>query len=182
MVTQEQANAMAAAARREEAAKAMPDSELEELKAKAAKADELERANMTETERLQKELATEQQSKARLEGTIADVMISADVKTKAVMAGIIDPEAALALIDRGKVRYTPEEGVTGTDEALTNLVAAKPYLKGTPASNPAPNMNRGPGDPANTPVPLTEAQRATAQRMGIPEDKYAESLAGNRTQ
>lgn len=167
--TQEQMNANAAAARREEAAKY---ADHDELKARAAKADELERERLTETERLQKDLAIEQQQTARLQGNIAEAMISAEIKVTSTTMGFVDTDAALALIDRSQVAYTTEGGVTGVKEALATLLEAKPFLKGTVPPTPV-NMNAGPGRPGSTPAPLTESERATAQRMRIPEDKFA---------
>jgi len=171
--TQDDINKAAAAARREESAKY---SDYEALKTQAAEGAELKRQQMTAEQKMSSDLATEQAKTARLEGSIADTMISAEVRVRAAAMGIVDPDAALLLIDRSSVVYTSADGkVAGVDEALTVMLEAKPYLKGT-ALPVIPTLNGGPGNPGPTPKPLTEEQRTMADHMKIPHDIYARGL------
>jgi len=100
-------------------------------------------------------------------------MIASEVKVRASQLGIIDPDAAYLLLDRSNVRYGEDGGVTGVDEALTQLLEDKPYLKGSP--NRAPNLNPQSGEPAPT-LRLTDDQREAARLMGITEEDYAKGL------
>jgi len=158
-LTQEDINRAAAAARRETEAKF---ADYEQLKAQAAEGAELKRSQLTEMERVTKDLATEQATTARLQGSIADTMISAEVRVRAAAMGIIDPDMALLAIDRAAVVYD----------------SAKPYLKGS-VPTAIPNLNGGPGKAGPTPVQLTDSEKAVAARMGMTEESYALSK-GNK--
>jgi len=175
-LTQEDINRAAAAARRETEAKF---ADYEQLKAQAAEGAELKRSQLTEMERVTKDLATEQATTARLQGSIADTMISTEVRVRAAAMGIIDPDMALLAIDRAAVVYDSADGkVKGVDEALASLVVAKPYLKGS-VPTAIPNLNGGPGKAGPTPVQLTDSEKAVAARMGMTEESYALSK-GNK--
>ena len=104
---------------------------------------------------------------------ISAAMIASEVKVRASQLGIIDPDAALLLVDRANVRYSEEDGVTGVDAALTQLMEDKPYLKGQ--SNRAPNLNPQSGEPAPT-LRLTEGQREAARLMGMTDEEYAQGI------
>jgi hypothetical protein len=165
--SQEDLNRMVGEARRKEREKY---ADYEAYKARAAKADELEQEKLTETERLQQK-ATEAGKKAEdAETRISAMAIRTDIQMKAVLKGIVDPEAAVALIDRAGIQYA-DERVTGVDEALDALVAAKPYLV---AQRRAPNMDNGRQSPS-TPLKLTDAERATADKFGISHEDYAKN-------
>ena len=127
-----------------------------QLKDRAAKADELEQAQLSEQEKLEARAAEAERKAASAADQIAAAMIASEVKVRAAQLGIIDPDAALLLVDRANVRYSEEDGVTGVDAALTQLLEDKPYLKGTP--NRVPNLNPQSGEPAPT-FRLSEDQR-----------------------
>jgi len=88
-----------------------------------------ENSKKTEVERLTEE-------KTRLEREIVDrdtaqtvLAIKTEVRLQAQKKGIIDPDAAYALVDLTQIEY--EDGkVTGVDKALNNLIKDKPYLSG----------------------------------------------------
>ncbi len=167
--TQEEVNVIAGRARIEERQK-YPD--YDDLKTRAAKADELERAQLTEVDRVRQDLAVEQRKNLDAEGRIASTMITTEIRVKAVQRGIVDPDAAVALLDRSHVAYTEEAGVAGVDAALDALVMAKPYLKGQAFS---PNLNPG-GGTAPKPVTLTAEQKEAAVKLGVTEQNYAKHL------
>jgi hypothetical protein len=100
-------------------------------------------------------------------------MIASEVKVRASQLGIIDPDAALLLVNRANVRYSEGDGVTGVDEALTQLMEDKPYLKGAP--NRAPNLNPQSGEVAPT-MRLSEEQREAAKLMRMTEEEYSLGL------
>ena len=167
--TQEDMNRVSAQIRKETRAQF---SDYNDLKQRAARADELEQAQLSEAEKLAQRAAEAEKAADEANQKIATAYISSEVKVKAAQAGIIDPDAAYVLMDRSGVTYDPDNGVTGVDEAITQLLEEKPYLKGTPRS---PNLNPETGQP--TPVlRLTEAQKEAAQFMHISEEQYARGL------
>jgi hypothetical protein len=146
----------------------------DKLKARAKVADTLEAASLTEKEKAERAAAEWQRKATDAEARAADTAIRADIRVKAVQRGIVDPDAAVALIDRSGIAYSAEEGVKGVAEALEALVTSKPYLKGGVA--PAPNINPGgAGQPAARPK-LTDVQRDAARRMGMKEEDYAKHI------
>jgi len=144
-----------------------------QLKERAAKADELEQAQLSEAEKLEARALEAERKAATAADQIANAMIASDVKVRASQLGIIDPDAALLLVDRTNVRYSEDSGVTGVDAALTQLLEDKPYLKGQP--NRAPNLNPQSGEPAPT-LRLSDDQREAARLMGMTEEDYAQGI------
>lgn len=61
-------------------------------------------------------------------------LIRSEVKFLSAELGIVDPEAAYALMAKDGVKVNDDGTVEGVKEALQNLVNEKPYLKGQPAS------------------------------------------------
>ena len=144
-----------------------------QLKERAAKADELEQAQLSATEKLEAR-ASEAERQATTAGErVANAMIASEVKVRASQLGVIDPDAALLLLDRTNVQYSEDSGVTGVEAALTQLLEDKPYLKGAP--NRAPNLNPQSGEPAPT-LRLSEDQREAARLMGMTDEEYALGL------
>lgn len=62
-----------------------------------------------------------------------DRLIAAEVKTASIELKIVDPDAALALMDKSKIKVDDKGNVTGVKEALDALTKAKPYLVGKAA-------------------------------------------------
>jgi ethanolamine utilization microcompartment shell protein EutS len=56
-------------------------------------------------------------------------LIRAEVKAVATELGLVDAEAALALMDRSGVKIVDDGSVEGVKEALEALVSVKPWLK-----------------------------------------------------
>ena len=167
--TQEQVNQMMGKTRREERGKF---SDYGTLKDRAAKADELEQAQLTEKERLEARVEQAEKQAQAADQRIAETLISTAIQVQAGQMGVVDPEAASLLIDRSNVRYSAENGVSGVEDALTQLLESKPYLKPT---NRSPNINPEGGQPDN-PVRLTAAQREAAKYLGMTEEQYSKGL------
>jgi len=144
-----------------------------QLKERAAKADELEQAQLTEVERVQQRAADAEKAATDANSKLADALIASEVKVKAVQLGVIDPDAAYLLMDKTGIQYDADQGVAGVDEALTQLLESKPYLKGQP--NRVPNLNPQSGEPAPT-LRLSEEQREAARLMGMTEEDYAQGI------
>ena len=144
-----------------------------QLKERAAKADELEQAQLSEAEKLEARALEAERKAASAAEQVSTAMIASDVKVRASQLGIIDPDAALLLVDRTNVKYSEDSGVTGVEDALTQLLTDKPYLKGTP--NRAPNLNPQAGEVAPA-LRLSEDQREAARLMGMTDEQYAQGL------
>ena len=102
----------------------------------AAKVDEeRKKAAMTETERLkaEKEEAEARAAKALAEAN--EILVRAEVKATAAEMGLVDGDAAYALVDRDSIELKDGK-VKGVKEALEALVKAKPWLQGERKGGP----------------------------------------------
>lgn len=163
--TQDEVNTMMGRVRAEERGKYK---DYPDLKKRAAVADKLENDKLTEREKLEQQLAAAQRQAIDTDARIAAVAIRAEVRLRATQKGVVDPDAAYALIDRTGILYE-DDNVKGVDAALDALIASKPYLKGSLPI--APNLNPG-GNPGPAPVKLTDAERTTARRFGMTDEQY----------
>lgn len=167
--TQEEVNVLVGRTRQEVRAQF---GDYDKLKERAATADKLESAQLSEKDRLSKQLAEAQRKAADTELRVAETAINAEIRLTASRMGLIDPDAAAALVARTGISYA-EDRVTGVDEALTALVASKPWLK---AVAKAPNLNAGEGHPSPAPVKLTPEQLAVAAKLGVKPENYAKHV------
>jgi len=168
--TQEEVNRMVGQARREVRGQF---SDYSDLKTRAARADELEQAQLTEAERLTQRATDAEKQTAEANTQLTNALISSEVKVKAVQLGIIDPDAAYLLLDKSSVKYDAKDGVTGVVDALTQLLEDKPYLKG--AAGRIPNINPEGGQAAPA-LRLTADQQEAARLMGMTEEEYSQGL------
>ena len=166
---QTQINRMQAQTKRETRAQF---ADYSDLKTRAARADELEQEKLTDTEKMEARAVEAERKVADAQQQIASAMIASEVKIRASAMGIVDPDAAFLLLDRTNVRYDADGGVSGVDDALTNLIEAKPYLR---SNNRTPNINPESGQPV-APVRLTTQQREAAGYMGLTDEEYAQGL------
>jgi len=167
--TQDEVNRMTAQSRREERGKF---ADYSELKARAAKADEMEEAQLSDAQKLEARAIEAERKAGEAQGQIASAMIASEVKVRASALGVIDPDAAYLLLDRSNVRYDADNGVSGVDDALTSLLEAKPYLR---SNNRTPNINPESGQPVTT-VRLSVDQREAARLMGLTDEEYAQGI------
>nr|DAI35527.1 MAG TPA: minor structural protein [Caudoviricetes sp.] len=58
------------------------------------------------------------------------LIVAAEIKSLGAQMGLLDPDAALLLMDRKGVKVEDSGAVTGAKEALESLKEAKPYLFG----------------------------------------------------
>ena len=168
--TQEEVNRMVGQARREIRGQF---SDYGDLKTRAARADELEQAQLTEAERLTKRATEAERQTAEANTQLTNALISSEVKVKAVQLGIVDPDAAYLLLDKANVKYDTKDGVTGVEDALTQLLEDKPYLKGAVGRTPNINPQGGQAAPA---LRLSADQQEAARLMGLTEEEYSQGL------
>lgn len=117
-----------------------------ELKKIKAQQEESKLAKLEE-EKKHEELANTWKQKAQdAEQRAQQVLVSAEVKTKAVMQGLVDPDAVLALIDKSKIEVAEDGSITGVDEALSSLVESKPWLKSDQNQKRPIGSSSNPGD------------------------------------
>ena len=77
-----------------------------------------------------------------------DRLIAAEVKTASIELKIVDPDAALALMDKSKIKVDDKGNVIGVKEALDALTKAKPYLVGKATGAWGDKQGGGAGDQA----------------------------------
>jgi hypothetical protein len=116
------------------------ESQVEELQSKVK---EYEDADKSALEKLTEEKAELEKKVAERDRLVADTAIKAEVKTEAAGMGIIDPDAAFALIDPSAVGYDDGE-VKGVKKALEKLIKEKPYLIEKTAPPPSPGAGGEP--------------------------------------
>ena len=167
--TQDEVNRMMGQARRDARSQF---SDYSELKSRAAKADELEQANLTEAERLEARVSDAEKRATDAQGQVSSAMIASEVKVRATQMGIVDPDAAFLLLDKKNVAYNVTDGVSGVDDALAQLLEDKPYLR---AGNRTPNLNPETGQAA-PPVRLSADQREAARLMNLTDEEYSQGL------
>ena len=91
-----------------------------------------------------------------------DRLISAEIRNAGSQLGLIDPDAAFALMDRSSVRVEDDGSVTGVRESLQELLRAKPYLAGgaSGSTGRAGNFPRADSDAAGYAARLAQARGA----------------------
>ncbi len=117
--------------------------------------EEKKKAAMTEAERLKAEKEEAEKKAQDAMSKANEVLLKAEVKQAAVDLGIVDPDAAYALMDREDVEIG-DGTIKGVKEALTQLLASKPWLKRAP-EKPSVGAPSNPGEPTTT---YTRAQLA----------------------
>lgn len=102
--------------------------ELDKLKA------ETEAAKLSETEKLQKQLAELQKAHDTISRQSQERIISYEVRLQAAQMGIVDPDAAAKLLDWSEIEYDDNGTPKNVNDLLKALIKAKPYLAGKAAS------------------------------------------------
>lgn len=111
---------------------------VDELKAAAKEAMEAKQAAKSELEKAQERIKALEQERDQVMAQAQQAMLAAEVARLSAKLGIVDPDAALALMDRSGIEFKDGK-VHGVEEALTDLLKAKPYLK----ANTAPVQGGG---------------------------------------
>lgn len=121
----------------------------DDLKAKAARADELEAAGQSELERLQTKVQTLEQERdaAKADADTArsdaqNLKVEAEIR-KALPQDVVDPDVFLKLLPRDQVTVGDDGQVTGHEDAIKALSEAHPFLVGTSTQRTAPGPRDG---------------------------------------
>lgn len=150
--------------------------EVKNLKARAAKLDEIEAAQLSEQQKLEKErdeaLAKGDSAQSKLQQAHLLVALAAPE------LGIVSPKAAAKLIDGVEFNEDGEPTNLG-DPADENSLIGKflsdhEFLKGKPTPSPAPSTDGGEGGDG-TPPNLTAEEIKFAESMGMTPEEYAKN-------
>ena len=135
---------------------------LSELRDKSKKFDEAQaKATEAETKALEeqgkfKELSEKQTATiAELQNQLKTSTVNQAVTNKLAPLGVVDLEAALALIDRSKIEVAEDGTISGVDEAIETLKTGKSYLfnAGGGTTNPTVGTPSNPGNGGGTSGP-----------------------------
>lgn len=116
----------------------------DDIKAKAARFDELEASQKTE---LEKERAAREASDKKAADAVTranDALMRSAVIAAASKANVVDADAAFALIDKSKLTVSDDGSVIGVDDTLKALLVERPFLVGK-ATSPTPTGDAGGG-------------------------------------
>jgi type IV secretory pathway VirB10-like protein len=141
------------------------------------KAEEYERSQLTEQERVAADLeAARGLSKAQAE-TITRLQLQNEVLARTSAHGIVDADAAYRLLDQSQVVYEDGRPVN-VDQLLETLVTNKPWLKGsgTP-SVPLPDVQptNAPRVPPST-LTIDDIKKMTPQQINARWDEVSRVL------
>ena len=167
--SQEEVNRMMGQARRDARSQF---SDYSELKTRSEKLGEMEQAQLTEGQRLEARVADAEKQASDAQEQVAQAMIASEVKVRATQMGVVDPDAAFLLLDKKNVVYNTTDGVTGVNDALTQLLEDKPYLR---SGSRTPNLNPETGQ-ASPPMRLTADQREAAKYLGMTDEQYSKGI------
>lgn len=102
-------------------------------------------AQMTEAERYKSRASDLERQVSDLTRSHQERAVKYEVQLHAAKLGIIDPDAAVKLLDLSQLDYDDDGTPKNAGKLLADLIKAKPYLAGTPASgsvaNPARNTS-----------------------------------------
>lgn len=100
----------------------------EDLKARAAKADELEAAQRTDAEKQAARTAELERKDATNTTAVQEARLENAVLRSAGKVGIVDPDAAVKLLDHSAIEYDSDGKPTNIEKLLKQLIEERPYL------------------------------------------------------
>lgn len=103
---------------------------VEVMKEAAKKAKELEEQSKTELEKEKSRAERLEQENSEIKEKANQKLINAELKVFAAQFGFVDPQDAVALVDRAEIQVSEEGVVSGAKEAIEALAKSKPHLTG----------------------------------------------------
>lgn len=100
----------------------------DELKQKAEQFDKLEADRMSELEKATRRAADLERELAATSQARQESVLRAAVVSEAAKRNVIDPDAALALIDRASLEFDTEGNPTNVAQAMDSLLEQRTYL------------------------------------------------------
>lgn len=124
----------------------------EDLKAKAARLDEVEAANLSELEKAQKAAADAAAELDRIRTEAQEARLTAAILAEVAKADrkVVDPEAALRLLDRSTLELGEDGVPTNTADAVDALLEARPFLVSSVGGSARGNADQGARKPGPT--------------------------------
>jgi hypothetical protein len=136
-----------------------------------ARLKEHEEAQLSELEKAQKRADDLAAQLADREAREREMRLRLGVHQLAPTLGIADTDIALALLDVGKVEYDDGGDPKNLADLLTDLLEAKPLLKGQPP-RPTGSTDAGAGSGAKPPPQLTADELEAARSLGMDPERY----------
>lgn len=104
-------------------------------------------AALTDAEKLQQRLAELETAHATAQKTHLERVVRYEVMLKANKLGVVDPEAAVKLLDWPALEFDEEGQPTNTEKVLKDLLKTYPFMlkpaPGATGNGAAPNINAG---------------------------------------
>jgi hypothetical protein len=126
-------------------------------KAVTARLKALEDANLSEQEKLTRHAKRLEAELGQAREDMRDRINRYEVQLAAGKLGIVDPEAAVKLLDWSVLEYAEDGSPKNVTAALTALVEARPWLKTQePAAAPPPGQPARTANPARQTTPPAE--------------------------
>jgi hypothetical protein len=148
----------------EQLAAAFQHPRFKSLNERAKKADELEQAAKDAAEAAAKEQGkfeelykTANERATTLEGQLKQTRIENAVTLEAAKLGVVDPVAAVKLLDQSNITVGDDGTISGVAEAVKALQTASPYLFKTPAQGSV-GSGTNPAGGGNTQAEFTYTQ------------------------
>lgn len=111
-------------------ARTTPPADYDELKQKAERLAEIETANQTELEKAQNRAADLERQANEATERAREALLRSAVVAEAARKNVVDPDAAVALLDRTTLELDDDGSPKNIAEAMDALLKAKPYLAG----------------------------------------------------
>ncbi len=136
--------------------KATPPADYEDLKARAAKLDEIEAANLSELEKANARAEKAEQESAAALDAANKRLIQAEILAEATTQKALKPEHMHRLIDTGQVTVGDDGQVTGAKEAVEGFLKANPEYVGS--GRPGGSADQGARDGTTGVKQVTEVE------------------------
>lgn len=111
-------------------AKSTPPADYEDLKAKAAKLDEIDEQNKTELEKERDRAAKAEERAQQVEAEAKEIKLRAAILSEAAKPDrkVVDTDAVISLLDRSALELDDAGNPTNLASAMDSLLEAKPFL------------------------------------------------------
>lgn len=161
-------------------AKATPPPDYDDLKAKAARFDEIEQQSKTELEREREARERAEQEAARIKSEAERRMIEAAVLAEGTRQSAVKPEHLYRLIDTDSVTVGDDGQVTGVGDAVRAFLDANPEYVGT--SRPLGSADQGARDGGAKQLSAEALKTMTPEQIvaARKEGRLSNVLAGGR--
>ena len=120
------------------------------------KEEEAKTKKLEEDKKFEELLNLEREKVKKMSEQLSQIKVDSAIQTEAAKNGIVDPEAALKLVDRGLIKQGDNGEPIGIADAIKALVTNKPYL----VDSKKVNLGGGtpPDNTTGTKIKLSEAQ------------------------